>query len=56
MSAALVVDQAYRRFVAMLDDAAIGREHTKPGDRALVWSQAPEMYSPSDRRVSTSKL
>ena len=33
--------------------AAYAREHTKPGDRILVWGQAPEVYWASDRRPAT---
>ncbi len=33
--------------------AAYARQHTKPGDRILVWGQAPEVYWASDRRPAT---
>jgi 4-amino-4-deoxy-L-arabinose transferase-like glycosyltransferase len=36
-----------------LDAAAYVRAHTKPGDRVLVWGQAPEVYWTSDRRPAT---
>jgi 4-amino-4-deoxy-L-arabinose transferase-like glycosyltransferase len=33
--------------------AAYARTHTKPGDRILVWGQAPEVYWASDRLPAT---
>jgi hypothetical protein len=36
-----------------LDVADYVRAHTKPGDRVLVWGQAPEVYWASDRRPAT---
>jgi hypothetical protein len=33
--------------------AAYARAHTRPGDRILVWGQAPEVYWASDRRPAT---
>jgi hypothetical protein len=42
-----------RNLRVALDAAAYVRAHTRPGDRVLVWGQAPEVYWASDRQPAT---